>query len=439
MGILVKLLGAAVILGGGGFAAYSISKKMKTAKAGQQLIVDKQADDNALASALTAVNQLFLNDSPTSNKIKPTTNQLNIDAAQTLVSKISDHNTQKAILSAKVVRSGQLLGMRFTQEGNAAAAAAATAAAAAQKKANDATAAVATAEASKASGDINTAQTLVTALNIPDGTIKPALQQRIDDINTAIATAAVALATAAVVYAENTRFIDNIDDAQMVVSALNVPDRTKKDGLQQRIDTLKTSIATEEAAADAKVILDKVNVILTIFQADGTFHTTNDATFFIKNKSVLSNPPSFEQIKMGLQLSDMAYFNGVATKRMNMQTFINTYAPLYGGKRIMNYNGGFDSPDLSPYTVTQLQEILAHGYWFGLWFDGNSNPVGHNNGYLATSTLGRYLVFPFSLRGGSDSHVVKVTIPPAIKGVDYSYGFDGVGSKSKKSKANSIL
>ena len=91
----------------------------------------------------------------------------------------------------------------------------------------NATAAVVTAEGSKSSTDIATAQGLVTAL--PTGTAKTALQLRIDIIN----------ATAAVVTAEGSKSSTDIATAQGLVTAL--PTGTAKTNLQSRIDAVKTS------------------------------------------------------------------------------------------------------------------------------------------------------------------------------------------------------
>jgi hypothetical protein len=175
--------------------------------------------------------------------------------------------------------------------------------------------------------------------------------------------------------------------------------------------------------AATKTTLDKENAILSTIENSNKFTNVEDAAYFILNINVLTpdRKPSNVRIKAVLQNSNMAYYEGVVSQRLSlaeMNTFLDNNAPKNGGRNIMKYNGGFNSPDLSAYSDYQLKKILANGYWFALW----TNPGG-SGGYLMVG--GNYVVYPYSLLGGNDSHLSMVFIPEKYKGGLYSSAFSG--------------
>ncbi len=123
----------------------------------------------------------------------------------------------------------------------------------------EATASVVIAEGSGTSENVSAAQTLVSAL--PSGSIKTALQSRLDAVRLAIDIAA---ATASVTTAESTDTRENVSVAQALVSAL--PNGSAKSALQNRIDIIRLTI--DIVAATASVV---------IAEGSGTFETVSAA------------------------------------------------------------------------------------------------------------------------------------------------------------------
>ncbi|MFY0516238.1 hypothetical protein ACOMCU_00210 [Lysinibacillus sp. UGB7] len=119
---------------------------------------------------------------------------------------------------------------------------------------DEATKALEKAESTKTDEDINSAQEKVTAL--PDSDIKTSLQDRLDALKAEKADAdALAKATAAVVKAEGSKATVDIDDAQTKVTALK--DSAEKDALQDRLDKLKAQIEADIALAEATAAVEK--------------------------------------------------------------------------------------------------------------------------------------------------------------------------------------
>ncbi len=119
-----------------------------------------------------------------------------------------------------------------------------------------ATTAVEKAEVSKVQADVDSAQALVTALDA--GTVKTALQGRIDAVQTSIKVAA---ATTAVEKAEASKVQADVDSAQALVTALE--DGTVKTALQVRLDAVQ-----DELTPQAKPVLDAgytVNAAMGLF------------------------------------------------------------------------------------------------------------------------------------------------------------------------------
>ncbi|MDP1745287.1 MAG: hypothetical protein Q8L90_06915 [Bacteroidota bacterium] len=212
--------------------------------------------------------------------------------------------------------------------------------------------------------------------------------------------------------------------------------------------------ANPDTTPDLETALDlarkRLKDMIAKYKQDGRFSNTADAEFLILNLNSLdeSERPSINDIKTVLKKSNMAFYDGKVSNRMTkaeMDAFITANAPSYDGKRIMGYNGGFESPDLTPYTSYQLKKLLANGWWFALRTSNMPTPgytatsgattyansaTSYNNGYAATSQGGNYLVFPFSFWGDNTiSHLSMVKIPTSLTGVDYSYAFDGRKSK----------
>ncbi|MBC2171393.1 toxin Cry1Ac domain D-VI-related protein [Listeria booriae] len=85
----------------------------------QQLLNARTESDNQ-AAARTAVNQLFINNTPTSNAIKDTTTQASINAARALVNKVTDAAVRNA-LEADLKKAQDLLDYNANQQINQAA------------------------------------------------------------------------------------------------------------------------------------------------------------------------------------------------------------------------------------------------------------------------------------------------------------------------------
>ncbi|MBC2325753.1 toxin Cry1Ac domain D-VI-related protein [Listeria booriae] len=85
----------------------------------QQLLNARTESDNQ-AAARTAVNQLFINNTPTSNAIKDTTTQASINAARVLVNKVTDAAVRNA-LEADLKKAQDLLDYNANQQINQAA------------------------------------------------------------------------------------------------------------------------------------------------------------------------------------------------------------------------------------------------------------------------------------------------------------------------------
>lgn len=181
----------------------------------------------------------------------------------------------------------------------------------------------------------------------------------------------------------------------------------------------------------------RITKILGELDKNTKFSNADDAKYFIQNiDSVDENKrPSNDDIKKYLLKSGLAYFNGNIEPRMSRadaDKIIVDNAPTLDGKKVIKYKGGFESPDLSPYTTNQLKRLLAHGYWLALWYDGGGNYAGHNQGYAATSAGGYFVVTTIDLAGSNDGHLRKVTVPTELQGEPYSYSAEGKIRHSRK-------
>lgn len=68
---------------------------------------------------------------------------------------------------------------------------------------------------------------------------------------------------------------------------------------------------------------------------------------------------------------------------INVQEVINRYAIKDSvGNPTLNYNGGFDNPNLSTFPQEVLINLLQDGWWFALINDGGNYKKGANGYYL---------------------------------------------------------
>ena len=187
-------------------------------------------------------------------------------------------------------------------------------------------------------------------------------------------------------------------------------------------------IATD-AATQLKANIDRENAIFIAVETNNKFPSLEDASYFISNLNLLdvNHTISNDRIKAVLRNSNMAFYDGVVSQRLSladMQMFLDNNAPKVGGKSVISFNGGFDFPILSSYSDYQLKRLLANGYWFAIWNDGNGTDVKYQMSGNA------YTLFPYSFSGDNDSHLVMVTIPATYKGGLYASAVSGSSSFS---------
>ncbi|MBC1474818.1 hypothetical protein HB852_09340 [Listeria grandensis] len=209
-------------------------------------------------AARKAVNELFNNNAPTSNAIKPATNQATIDAAQKLIDAVTDP-TIKAALQKDLDKAQGLLDAR-----NAAAAAEKAKQDAAKKAVdelfNNNTPSSNAIKSTTTQATINAAQKLIDA--VTDPTIKAGLQKDLDKAQSLLdaqdAAAAEKAKQDAAKKAVDELFVNNtpssnviksttdqaaVDAAQALVN--KVTDPTKKAELQKDLDKAKAQLASK--------------------------------------------------------------------------------------------------------------------------------------------------------------------------------------------------